>query len=119
VEEGRAFDWPDLPITEKPSDGDASDVFPEEAGVEVRLAIEMLAAPDAREEEGAARLSGAFSIISEHDPEVFGGGLRVADVETEAHPQLEILADGDGAPGSSSANSSMRTPTKSVVCASR
>ena len=56
MQEGGATDRAYLPVAEEAADGDVAEVLLEDASVEVGPPVEVLAAPEAGEEEGAGDL---------------------------------------------------------------
>ena len=56
MQKGRTADRPYLTVAEEAADGDVAEVLPEDAGVEVGPSVEVFAAPEAGEEEGAGDL---------------------------------------------------------------
>ena len=95
MEERRASYGPDLPVAEKAANGHVFQVLVENAGVEVRLSVEALSPAEAREQQGAGHLTRSRPSVAGQDRvQVFGGGVRVAEVEADARAFRKPLSNG-------------------------
>ena len=98
MEEGGASDGADFAVAEEATEGDGGEDFVEEVGVVVGLAVEVLAAAEAGEHEGAlGQGTGVVGGVTAKDGgQVFTGGEGVAEVELDHLALAEHLANGEG-----------------------
>src|SRR5262245_21510355 len=82
VQEGRSLHRTDLAVAEETAERDVADVTPERPAVVVRLAVEMLPATEAREEQRTRRPA---TVAGQQLVQVGGGRVRVPQVELHDH----------------------------------